>query len=130
MVRRDVGPYHLVATQTDVADGEFRPGSVDSLGLKYRAQGSGTEVKHILIAYASAAQAAAKPALMVSQIRREAPSIPVAERPYRDQDGKLIGTVTHVQGNPEMLLWSNNNVFLIVTAPTGHGVAFFKEVPY
>jgi hypothetical protein len=132
LVKQQVGPYSLVASSPNVADGPFREGAVDSLGLRYESA-AGVEVKHYLIVYGTEAQAESKPKQMIEVIRKKVPAgqtFTVRSQPYKNREGEVIGKVYHVQLDPEVVMWTNGKLYAVANAPEGHALKFFKAVPY
>jgi len=131
LVRDQVGQYHLSSVNSDVADGDYGPGAVDSLGMKYHSD-AGTEIIHYLIAYSSSTEAKKKIALTLRVIRRNLPrgqSVDYQVREYRRGSGRS-GEVTHIHSTPEILVWANGRVFAFVKGPTGEAEAFRRALPY
>lgn len=132
IVKEQVGPYRLVASSPNVADGPFRDGAVDSLGLSYKSP-AGIEVKHFLVVYSSEAQAEKMPKEMIELIRKKIPAgqtFTVRSQPYKNRDGKVIGKFYLAETEPEVVMWHNGKLFAVANAPSDHARQFFKGVPY
>ena len=129
LVEEQAGPFTLDPQSIEELPDFISAGATDALGMGYVHE-DGTELGHLLTAWASPEDAnAAYQEIRDGLVSEEGYQL-VGEEPVQDQEGNQVGTVAQLKGEDEIVIWTNGSLLSWAEAPEGYPVEFYNNVPY
>lgn len=127
LVQDQVGDFALQDIQEDPA--VLEAGATQGLVMLYAAP-DGTEIIHNLAAFSSPEDANRILQGMVDYLVQEQGFQKLEEIPLEDDQGNQFGSAVLLQGETEIVVWTNANLFAGAEGPPEAAVEFFSNTPY
>ena len=128
-VEEQVGPFALDPQSVQELPDFISAGATDALGMGYVHE-DGTQLAYLMSAWASPEDANATYQEIRDGLVSEEGYQLAGEEPLQDQQGQQIGTVAQLEGEDEIVIWTNGNVLRWAQAPEGYAVEFFNNSSY